>query len=471
MFKDLHDVLKNRAYRLYTKSIRQIGSDAVLFTAKRNEQKLVGIAGDRNLPGLNDPIDVFLHVKMYALTWGNYQQLTKIIHLVPSPCNAKASFGTGDRMGMVTAAHLDVDGRYPIFPVIAQQSPRELERTGRTFKSVLLDAAMGVLEFGWTAPWGADADHIKDEARFMEGIEAGYTMYTLDVSDDLQNIDGFSSDEIAACAENLSDESKKIIQNWTDKTIAGYSFSEAELAKSAVVYEKSMQRVERFNSIAKSRLAAYDLEVSIDEGSRDTTPEDHLFVVEYLHRAGVDFTSLAPKFPGEFQKAIDFIGDCEILEKSFKIHSELARKLQGYRLSLHSGSDKFSVYKMFSNATNGNYHIKTSGTSWLQAINLIVHKNPELFEELYAISLKVLPESKKAYHVYITPQHFPVHPMEDFSVFFAKPDAQQLFHISYGALLNARRDEIVETLKANELDHYNFVSKHIDRHLRLLFAD
>lgn len=442
-----------------------------MFVAMRDGRKLVGIEGSLEL---TDPVDIIdatqrnsFRARMYALTPSTYRRIAEVSPISPSACNLKASFGTGDRLGMVTAAHLSADGMYPVFPVIAQQSPRELERTGRSFESVLLDAVMGVLESGWTGAWGADADHIKEEARFIEGLEAGYTMYTLDVSDDLQGLDGV---DVAALAGSLDDTSNKIIEGWAGRTLTGHTFTESELTESAIVYEKSMQRVARFDAIAKSKLKAYDLEVSIDEGSRDTTPEDHLFVTEYLHGIGVDFKSLAPKFPGEFQKAVDYRGDYAALEASFRVHAQIARELGGYRLSLHSGSDKFSVYRAFSEATQGNFHIKTSGTSWLQAINLIAHENSELFRELYAIGLETLPESKKAYHVSITPEHFPSRPSGSLPEFFANPDVQQLFHISYGVLLAKRSGEIVSTLKTNEDRHYELVAAHINRHLELLFG-
>ncbi len=478
MLKDLPAVLEKSGCQLYPDSLRRINDSSVLFVVRREGEKFVGIGSPGKDPGLSDPRklpDIVLatgeRVQIYPLTWSNYQRLTQFVPLTPSPCSAKISFGTGDRLGMVTAAHLQADAPHAVFPVIAQQSPRELERTNRTFRSVLLDAVMGVLESGWTKPWGADADHIKDEKRFLEGLEAGYSMYTLDVSEALQNFADLSAAELT-----LSDVSKKIIADWSGKVLevpgAGdYTFSETELTKSAFIYEKAMQRVNYFDSLAKSELPAYDLEVSIDEGRRDTTPEDHLFAAEYLHRSGVDFKSLAPKFPGEFQKAIDYRGDYAALEKSFRTHGEIARQLQGYRLSLHSGSDKFSVYSAFAEATRGNLHVKTSGTSWLQAVNLVAHENPALFHELYGLCLDALPESKKAYHVYITPEHFPTQPPEDLPKFFAKPDVQQLFHISYGALLHAKREEIMQTLKAHEEKHYGFVCSHIEKHLGLFFDD
>ena len=478
MSTELQSALRGQGYEIYQQSIRRIGDDSALLVVQRDGKKLVALIEGRTPMDIGVPVASLCtddqgggRIFLYELTWECYKQLAALLPISPSPCNNKASFGTGDRLGMVTAAHLDADKGYPVFPVIAQQSPRELERTGRSFKSVLLDAVMGVLESGWTGAWGADADHIKDEARFLEGIEAGYTMYTLDVSDELQSIDGLSAAEIAVRAESLDDSSKRIVRDWSGVELGGYEFSADELTKSAIIYEKSMQRVVRFDSIAGSKLSAYDLEVSIDEGARDTTPEDHLFSAEYLHHAGVNFKSLAPKFPGEFQKAVDYMGEYEGLQRSFDVHAEIARKLQGYRLSLHSGSDKFSVYKMFSEATGGSFHIKTSGTSWLQAVNLVAHENAELFGELYAICLAALPESKKAYHVYITPEHFPAQPSGSLPEFFAIPDVQQLFHISYGALLDARRDDIIRTLKANQPKHYQLVSGHIDRHLKLLFGE
>ena len=388
----------------------------------------------------NQQLDLGQNIIVFPLTWANYQKLSRLLPITPSPCDKKSSFGTGDRLGMVTAAHLDSLTRCPVFPVIAQQSPRELERTDRDFKDVLLKAVMGVLETGYTGAFGADADHIKDETRFLEGVEAGFSMYTLDVSDDLRDISKLSPSEIDSEFAKLSETSRQVVREVAGTSLsvpggADYVFDELELKKSALIYEKSMEQVVRFNSIAKSKLAGFDLEVSIDEGGRDTTPEDHIYVAEFLHRKGVSFTSLAPRFPGEFQKAVDYIGDYGVVARSFAVHAELARQQQGYRLSLHSGSDKFSVYKLFAEATQGSFHIKTSGTSWLQAMKLVAHSDAGLFKDLYRLCVEALPESKKAYHVYITPEHFPSELPQDLPGFYANPDVQQLFHISYGALL------------------------------------
>ncbi len=468
MINKLLEVLNKHGYKLYEKSLRKLSDDLSVFVAVKNTDKYIGFLGSIAQTPDTDICVLAPDISVQKPSWALYELLKDYPGMAPVPCNQKASFGTGDRLGLVSAAHLQADSGYSIFPVISQQSPRELMRTNRSFKSVLLDAFVGVLETGWDKGYGADADHIKDEKYLLEGIEAGYSMYTLDVSDFLTDISGICPCGLSSRVESLSEISKALIKDLKGMTIAGYTFAENELAKSAIVYESSMDQVINFDSILKSKLKAYDLEVSIDEGSRDTTPEDHIYVAEYLHRSGLSFTSLAPKFPGEFQKGIEYMGDADELAKSMAIHGAIAKSLGGYRLSLHSGSDKFSVYPLYALTTEGNFHIKTSGTSWLEAVRLIASTDTDFFAELYKLCLDNLIESKKAYHVYITPEHFPADVPADVMAFFDLNEVRQLFHISYGVLLDTCKDRIYEALKTNEDKHYEFVSDHIKRHLALV---
>jgi len=297
-------------------------------------------------------------------------------------------------------------------------------------------------------------------------------MYTLDVSDWLGDVAGLSDSDAIGKARSLSETGQAVIANLSGRKISvpgepDYAFSESELSRSALVYERSMLECIRFRGVINSEISDFDLEVSIDEGARDTTPEDHAFVAQFLHDSGVDFTSLAPKFPGEFQKAVEYSGDVARLTTSMRTHGAIARAMGGYRLSLHSGSDKFSVYPLFAEATDGNFHIKTSGTSWLMAIKLVASQDKKLFTELYRLCLDNLAESKKAYHVYITPDIFPKEAPEDVVSFYDKPDVRQLFHISYGVLLDAKKAEIFDVLARNEAEHYKYVTEHIGNHLRL----
>jgi hypothetical protein len=468
--EDVTMSLRKTGYKPYPNSFRSVGSSQV-FVAKKDGREWVGVKQGEpkiEMEGANPVSD---GIALYELTWDNYQVLARHLPLRPSTTDRTGTFGTGDRLGMATAAHLSALMGYDAFPVVAQQSPRELERTGRTFKSVLLDAVMGVLESGYQGEFGADADHVKDEPRLLEGLEAGYSMYTLDVGDDLRDLTGVKR---TVEAELLTAASRKVIKSGTGRKLKApgvdWTMSGPELTKSALVYEKAMLTVVDRYKTAVSHRADIDLEVSIDEGGRETTFEDHYYVAEFLHVHAVDFRSLAPKFPGEFQKAVDFRGSLDALSASFHGHATLAREIQGYRLSLHSGSDKFSVYSLLAKAGMGCFHIKTSGTSWLQAVKVVAEKDASLFADMYSLCCRKLTESKKAYHVDITPEHFPAEPLGDIAAFYARPEVQQLFHISYGALLGEYRDRMLAVLRDSEEEHYANVAGHIDRHLKLLFG-
>lgn len=475
ILEKLTDFLLNHSFVLYPNSLRKLKEDTYIFVAKKDADKKIGILTKENFK-LTSPYfvedknvkEIDFYLNLYPLSFENYLIL-KNFGISPTPCRQKSSFGTGDRLGLVTPAHIVALKEYPVFPILAQQSPRELEKTHRDFKDALLKVILGVLEAGYTGEFGADADHIKDEKYLLRAIEAGYTMYTLDVSELLTKISDISSNQVM----QISPQSKEIIEAFKGKKISiseeEYTIREDELYKSALIYEKAMNFVEKVYSILKEKVKDFDLEISIDEGEKDTTVEDHIFVAEYLHKKGIDFWSLAPKFPGEFQKAIDYKGDINKFAVELKKHYAISQQLGGYKLSLHSGSDKFSIYEIFSEVTQHSFHIKTSGTSWLQAVNLIFEKNKKLFYELYKIALDNLEESKKAYKVLIDKDDFAEELNLENVQILSQPEIKQLFHISYGVLLDEKKEEIYDVLDKYEEEHYQFVSANIKNHLGKIF--
>jgi len=482
MSEELRRALGERGFRVYPGSVRRAEDGSTVFVAASEREKFVGLARPRDAAPLASPVLTCRPAgasgeaaSLYRLDWTTYQHLCGLLSLRPSRCDRATSFGTGDRLGLVTAVHAAAAERYSVFPVLAQQSPRELVRTGRDFRVVLMDAVMGVLEAGCVGPFGADADHIRDQAFLMQGIEAGYTMYTLDLSEWTTDTTGWSNEELARRVDTLLPLSRRIISGngGAEVAVRGEAprrLSEDELTRSAVAYEGAMRQVIAFSRVLRERLPAFDLEVSIDEGKCETTLEDHLFVVEYLRSSGVEFQTLAPRFPGEFQKGVAYRGDPVALTRAVRAHQSLCEERGGYRLSLHSGSDKFSVYPLFSEATKGRLHVKTSGTSWAQAVRALAQETPQLVRELYPICLASLADAKKAYHVSIDRTDFPDEPPDDMLRFVSEPAGRQLFHICYGALLDAKREEILAALRRHEAEHYRAVDAHIQAHLRLLCA-
>ena len=129
--------------------------------------------------------------------------------------------------------------------------------------------------------------------------------------------------------------------------------------------------------------------MSVDETESPTTAAQHYFIASELSRRGVKLDSLAPRFCGQFQKGVDYIGDIHELEENFRVHAGIARHF-GYKLSLHSGSDKFSVFSSFASCCDGHFHVKTAGTSWLEAMAVVAETEPQLYRRIHAFALGAL---------------------------------------------------------------------------------
>jgi len=126
--------------------------------------------------------------KCYLNSHNNLSLLREIFPwLNPSFCGLRASFGTGDRLGIATPAHIQAFAGKDIFPILAQQSVREMSRAERNWQKVLGDAIWGCFEAGYEGLFGADADHVKDIKELKEAADCGFTMFTLDPSGFIRN--------------------------------------------------------------------------------------------------------------------------------------------------------------------------------------------------------------------------------------------------------------------------------------------
>jgi len=188
----------------------------------------------------------------------------------------------------------------------------------------------------------------------------------------------------------------------------------------------------------------FDFEVSVDETLLPTSPLAHIFIVEELHREKVDFQNLALHFVGDWQKGIDYIGDVEEFARELSLQASLAKNFGGYKLSLHSGSDKFSVYPVFAEKTGGLFHIKTAGTSFLEAVKVVARKNPSLYRQLHRFALERFERDRASYHVTTDISRIPdvdKIPDDKLENLLEHPDSRQLIHITYGSILTAKDRE------------------------------
>src|SRR5699024_6234715 len=150
-----------------------------------------------------------------------------------------------------------------------------------------------------------------------------------------------------------------------------------------------------------------------------------------------------------------------------------------YKLSIHSGSDKFAVFPIIAKYTKGVLHVKTAGTNWLEAIRVIADTNPDLYRRMHVFALENFEEALKYYHV--TPDLDGINPLDSvaddkLSEYMNDDAARQLFHVTYGLILTAKdsdgkdvfRDEFFQTLDEHEDEYRAALVKHIGRHVDTL---
>lgn len=420
-------------------------------------------------------------VKLCPLTHGNRLILNQYLPFTsPSAFGRKtATFGVGDRLGLATPGHIRSFKNSSAKPVLAQQSKRELSLTGRNYEKVLDDVCFAVFQEGYRGGFSADGDHLKKAEDIVDALNCGYTMITLDCSDMIgRGIEGLSESEAEAAYASFPPEYRNRIENaYLSKgfPIGGeeYFFTRDELIRCALIYSKAVDFVrEIYFGYLKKADHPVDFELSIDETESVTTAQGHLFVAMELEDNNVEVTSLAPRFIGEFQKGIDYIGDINEFEIQLKQHAAIARHF-GYKLSIHSGSDKFSVFPIIGKYTEGILHVKTSGTSWLEAIGTVAEKNPALYRKIHQKALEHFEESKVHYYVSGDPSRVEdpkLRKDETLIDYLGNDNSRQLLHITYGFVLGdpELKEELYQTLNQYE-DHYTErLVSHIGRHLELI---
>lgn len=396
-----------------------------------------------------------------------------------------ATMGLGDRLGLASPGHIKTIRNKNIKPILAQQSIRELSLTNRTYKDVLDAVCFAVFQEGYKGGFGADGDHLKLERDIKMSLDLGFTMITLDCSDKIDNtIEGSSLSHIESKYNLLPGEERKYYEDkYLNKTFnlkqAAISYNSVHLMKNVLIYGEAIKFMKLVHEkYIKTTDRAVDFEISIDETMTPTSPEAHYFIAEELYNNGVEINSMAPRFCGEFQKGIDYIGDITQFEREFKIHVEIANHF-GYKLSIHSGSDKFSVFPIVGKYTNGRFHVKTAGTNWLEAVRVIMEVNPSLYRRMHKYALKHFTEAKAYYHV--TTDISKIEDIDKVSDsqlinYIKDNNARQLMHITYGLLLQAKdgsgkylfKDELYKTLNENEEKYEQVLMKHIGKHVELL---
>lgn len=289
----------------------------------------------------------------------------------------KFSIGVGDRFAHQAKAQLQASmlasqSGVEVIPVW-NKSNREHNLIGSGPASTRAAANAAVNVLGWTKPYYCDADHINLQT--VDRFLASCDFYTIDVADfiakeaDKSSVDAFvrrHSELLGKIRLEGIEETFEITP--TLLSMVANKFLCA-VTNASAVYRKIESAIGKGNFIC---------EVSMDETDIAQTPVELLIILAAIADEGIPLQTIAPKFSGRFNKGVDYEGDITQFSREFELDlAAIAHASRQYglpdnlKLSVHSGSDKFSIYKAIHSALkkfNAGVHLKTAGTTWLEEI-------------------------------------------------------------------------------------------------------
>ncbi|MBZ5575572.1 MAG: tagaturonate epimerase family protein [Acidobacteriia bacterium] len=307
---------------------------------------------------------------------------------------AKFSLGVGDRFAHQAKAQLQACAKAATLGVtvipVWNKSNREHNIVHSEPASVRTAADAAVRALEWKHPYYVDADHINlgTVDRFLDSSD----FFTIDVADAI----GRRSE----CVEPFASKHPELVGQLR---IAGLSeplaISRQRVVEIAAKYLSAAEEAGRiYRHIAQSRGSRpFVTEVSMDETDAPQTPVELLVILAALADEKIPIQTIAPKFTGRFNKGVDYVGDVAGFESEFSADlAVVAHAIAQYRLpanlklSVHSGSDKFSIYASIRRAlrkSGAGVHVKTAGTSWLEELIGLAEAGGEalrLAKEVYA---------------------------------------------------------------------------------------
>jgi len=410
---------------------------------------------------------------------------------------SRLSFGVGDRFSHQASSQLRafkelLSQGVEVVPVW-NKSNREHTFIGSQPESVRQAAELAVQKSGWPLPWHTDADHIRLETvdRFLDSSD----FFTIDVADSIGQ---------TASADSIQRFLKNHPELFGNLDIAGIEdsifLSGDSLAKIASKYLAATQQAGRIYRYIANKLGEgnFIAEVSMDETDSPQTPQELLVILAALADEKIALQTIAPKFTGRFNKGVDYVGNLQQFAKEFQDDlCVLAHAVNRYglpsnlKLSVHSGSDKYSIYPIIRQAiskTGAGLHVKTAGTTWLEELIGLAEsgeEGTELVRELYALALEQIGALTEPYASVIdirmselpsletvtswdgtrwadTLRHIPSHPDYNSNV-------RQLMHVSF-KLAAKKGTRYTELLKANsQIIGRNVYENLYNRHMKPLF--
>jgi hypothetical protein len=409
----------------------------------------------------------------------------------------KYSVGVGDRFAHQARAQLAAcmraaEAGVEVVPVW-NKSNREHTIIGTDPKQTRAAADAAVNALGWNEPYFVDADHItlKTIERFLEPCD----FFTLDVAEEIgksaepSDVDAFLSQHPELIGEVRIPRIAEPFK--TDITLV------RGVANKFLAAVKDAGKIYRLLVDRKGE-GAFVPEISMDETDAPQTPVELLIILAAIADEKIPIQTIAPKFTGRFNKGVDYVGNLAQFAKEFEedlAAIDFAIKRYGLpenlKLSVHSGSDKFSIYKPMHEALvkfDAGVHVKTAGTTWLEEIIGLAEAGGsglEIAKEVYREAYAHAEELCKPYATVIdidygklpapavvdtwTSEQFTSALRHDQSNGSYNPSLRQLLHVGFKVAAKMG-DRYLDALEANEeIVARNVTTNLFERHIRPIF--
>ena len=408
----------------------------------------------------------------------------------------KYSFGMGDRFGhqgkaQLRACLMATELGAEVVPVW-NKSNREHTFIGTEPSSLRAEADAAVKALDWKKTYHVDADHIRLET--VDRFIAPSDFFTIDVADTIGK--PAPAADVKVFADRHPELTGSVSIPHIDQPL---NISRAEVERVANKFLLAVQDAGKiYRHIAQAKGEAnFITEVSMDETDSPQTPHELLIILAALADEKIPLQTIAPKFTGRFNKGVDYVGDLQQFEKEFNDDLAviaLAVKKYGLppslKLSVHSGSDKFSLYEPIRRGLkkfDAGLHIKTAGTTWLEELIGLAEAGGdglEIAKEIYAYAIQHVDEFCAPYATVIdinkqklptaatvngwTSQQFVSALRHDQKNPAYNPSFRQLLHVSFKVAAKMG-DRYYAALKKHEaVVAKNVIENLFDRHMKPL---
>ena len=355
----------------------------------------------------------------------------------------RKTVGVGDRLDLCAPGILAGFQGSDAIPVPVQQSPRELNLSGRTWEEALDAATFAVYREGYLGPWGACADRLQSFQEIEAALAAGYTCLSVDCTPLLGQGDA-PTDELREQYQGrtFSVEGKQIVFDRLTLEDCCREYGQIVILLSEIYYSY-VQRSEA------------DLEVLLNEADTPTGGAGLYFLANELCRRGISFQAVCPRLELPLEAAAPLDEETESLRKELELLNAVSRSF-GFKLSFRNLEHKEALLSLLEEVAGDRFHGCLGGLSWLEAMRLLAREEPVLFRLVYGLSLTALPVARQVFPSSLDETAIPsLDELADRELpsLLSRSPVIQLLDLTYGQVLHSQlKDRLMTFLGSHAAD-------------------